>query len=106
MGFRDRAPEFEAANAVIIGASFDTVAEQKTFAETEGFPYKLISDEDRSIGQAYGAQKSTEEPYPDFPRRISYLIDPDGNVAVAYDLSGKDLGEHAAEVLADILARS
>ena len=38
------------------------------------------------------------------PRRISYLIAPDGTIAKAYDLeaSGADLNDHAAEILADI----
>lgn len=40
------------------------------------------------------------------PRRISYLIDPEGNIAEAYDLAGKDLSEHAGEVLADIAKHS
>ena len=40
------------------------------------------------------------------PRRISYLIDPDGMIAAAYDLEGRDLGQHSADVLADIAARS
>lgn len=42
------------------------------------------------------------------PLRISYLIDPDGVIAVAYDLGvqGGDLGEHSAQVLADIASRS
>jgi peroxiredoxin len=40
------------------------------------------------------------------PRRISYLIDPDGRIAKAYDLAGQDLGAHAGEVLEEIRARS
>jgi hypothetical protein len=40
------------------------------------------------------------------PLRYSYLIDPDGVIVVAYDLEGADLGEHSAQVLADISARS
>lgn len=66
----------------------------------------LISDVDHSIGQAYGAQKGPDEQYPDFPRRISYLINPEGTIAAAYDLAGMDLSEHAGVVLADITAAS
>ncbi|RMH70336.1 MAG: peroxiredoxin [Actinomyces sp.] len=107
-GFRDRAPEFEAANAVIIGASFDTVAEQKAFAEAENFPYALISDTSHEIGRAYDAERQPGEDFYEagVPRRISYLIDPEGRIAAAYDLTGADLSQHAAEVLADIRARS
>lgn len=93
---------------MIVGASFDSVADQKAFADAEGFPYALISDADHTIGRAYDAEREEGEDYYEMglPRRISYLIAPDGTIAQAYDLAGKDLSEHAAEVLADIAARS
>ena len=93
---------------MVIGASFDTVGEQRAFAEAEGFPYALISDSDRTVGRSYHAERTPGEDYYDYgvPRRISYLIDPQGRIAVAYDLAGQDLAGHAAQVLADIAARS
>ena len=93
---------------MIIGASFDTVDDQRAFADAEGFPYRLISDTDRSVGRAYQAERQPGEDYYDHgvPRRISYLIDRQGRIAATYDLAGKDLASHAAEVLADIAARS
>jgi len=38
------------------------------------------------------------------PQRISYLINPDGMIAKAYDFGdeGLDLAEHASMILADI----
>ena len=92
----------------MIGASFDTVEEQLAFADAEGFGYRLISDADRSIGRLYHAEREPGEDYYEYglPRRISYLIDPEGRIAAAYDLSGQDLAAHAAQVLADIAARS
>lgn len=93
---------------MVVGASFDTVEEQRAFAETEGFDYALISDTDKAIGRSYDAEREPGEDYYDWgvPRRISYLIDPEGRIAVAYDLAGQDLADHAARVLADIAARS
>ena len=93
---------------MIIGASFDTVEDQLAFAESEGFPYSLISDSDRAIGRQYHAEREPGEDYYElgFPRRISYLIDPEGSIAATYDLAGKDLAQHSTEVLADIEARS
>ena len=35
---------------MIVGASFDTPADNKQFADAEGFPYRLLSDHDRSVG--------------------------------------------------------
>ena len=91
-----------------MGASFDTVEEQKAFADTEGFGYALISDTDKAIGRSYHAEREPGEDYYDrgVPRRISYLIDPEGRIAAAYDLAGQDLDGHAVQVLADIAARS
>jgi peroxiredoxin len=41
------------------------------------------------------------------PRRVSYLINPSGEIAKAYDLADHpDLSQHAGEVLADIAALS
>ena len=93
---------------MVIGASFDTVEEQRAFADTEGFGYRLISDADKSIGRLYRAEREPKEDYYDWgvPRRITYLIDPEGRIAATYDLAGGDLAGHAAEVLADIAARS
>ena len=93
---------------MVIGASFDTVEDQRTFADTEGFDYPLISDADKSIGRRYHAEREPGEDYYDWgvPRRISYLIDPEGRIAAAYNLAGQDFATHAAQVLADIAARS
>lgn len=70
----------------------------------------LISDADKSIGEAYSAQRTEDMPYFEMgiPRRISYLIAPDGTIAASYDLdaSGADLSDHAQQVLDDIEARS
>ncbi len=92
----------------MVGASFDTVEEQLAFAGTESFPFALISDPDKSIGRRYHAEREPGEDYYEYglPRRITYLIDAEGGIAAAYDLAGQDLASHAAQVLADIAARS
>ena len=70
------------------------------FAEEHDFPFSLLCDVDRAVGRAYGAERPADEPYPDFPKRITYLIDPTGTVAKAYEVT--DPGGHPAEVLADL----
>jgi peroxiredoxin len=40
------------------------------------------------------------EPFGDFPKRISYLIGPDGTIRRAYEVA--DVAGHAAAVLADL----
>jgi peroxiredoxin len=92
---------------VIVGASFDTVEEQKAFAESEQFPYALLADTDRTMGEAYEATRPADDGLAAYPLRISYLIAPDGTIARAYDLNAsKTLDEHAADLLADIAALS
>ena len=57
---------------------------------------------DRSVGRAYGVERGADEQYPEFPKRITYLIDPDGVIAKVYEV--KDVAAHPDEVLADIRA--
>ncbi len=87
---------------MIVGASFDTPADNKRFADAEAFPYRLLSDQDRAVGQAYGVAKGTDEQYADFPRRRSFLIDPDGIVRKIYDVT--DTAGHPQQVLDDLIA--
>ena len=92
---------------MIVGASFDTVAEQKAFADSEQFPYVLLSDPDRTMGEAYEVLRPADGGLAAFPLRISYLIAPNGTIARAYDLNASTtLDEHAADLLADIAALS
>ena len=92
----------------MLGISFDSVADQKKFAEGEGFPYSLLADPDKVVGKAYDAQRVEGEKYFEagIPRRISYLIDPEGKIHKAYDVERDDLdlGGHAEAVLGDIRA--
>lgn len=86
---------FEEKNVAVFGISFDTVAENAAFAEKFSFPYELLCDTDRSMGKAYGAH---DEAKPDHARRISYVIDPEGKVAVTFP--GVDPKTHLDEILA------
>ena len=87
---------------MILGASFDTVAENLAFATDQEFPFRLLSDPDREVGQAYGVARSAHEPYADYPRRWSFLIDPAGIVRTVYDVT--DVASHAGDVLIDLQA--
>ena len=87
---------------MILGASFDTPAENFAFAEAQEMPFRLLSDVDRAVGAAYDVVRDAAEKYADYPRRHSYLIDPDGVVRRAYDVT--DVAGHAAHVLHDLEA--
>ncbi len=90
---------------MVLGASFDTVEEQKAFAVEQDFGFRLLSDPDRVMGRAYAAARPAADPLAAFPYRYTYLVSPEGTVAAAYDLgSSPALDQHAAQVLADIEA--
>lgn len=54
------------------------------------------------MGEAYGSKKAPDDKWADFPKRISYLIDPEGRIAKAYTVT--DIPAHPEEVLNDLRA--
>lgn len=99
-GLRDRAPEFEKADAVLLGASFDTVEDNHSFAEKYDFPFTLLCDPDRVAGALYETVRAPEEPAPEYAKRRTYLIDPEGVIRKAYRV--RDIIGHPEEVLRDL----
>jgi peroxiredoxin Q/BCP len=61
---------------VILGASFDSAADNKKFAEKFNFNFPLISDTDRTIGTAYGANADPQKG----AQRVGVIIDKDGKI--------------------------
>jgi peroxiredoxin Q/BCP len=99
-GFRDRAPQFEEVGAELIGISFDTPEDNKGFAEKNGFPFRLLSDVDRKAGEAYETKRAPAEQNPEYAKRRTYLIDPEGRIVKAYRVT--DITAHPDQVLADL----
>ncbi len=83
----------------MLGVSFDTVEENANFAKKFNFPFLLLCDITRSLGQAYGACEDAGAVY---ANRISYLIDEDGKIQKAYP--SVNTRSHPAEVLADLVS--
>ena len=96
-GFRDRAPEFAEAGVEILGISFDPPEENRRFAEQNGFPFRLLSDADRTTGERYGTKRSPEESSPEFAKRRTFVIDPQGVIRKVYRVT--DIEGHPAEVV-------
>lgn len=76
----------------ILGASFDTVEANHTFATRAGFPFPLLCDTAHVVGQAYGAGSTG------FASRITYIIDEHG--MIIHTFSRVNTSTHAQEVLA------
>ena len=83
----------------MVGASFDSPDENRSFRSEQCFDFALLSDGTKSVGAAYGVVRSGG-PYAPFPLRYSFLIDPAGVVQRVYDVD--DVARHAEVVLADL----
>ena len=101
-GLRDQAQRYTDAGCRIVGISFDIPADNAAFRMKFDFPFDLLSDSGRTVGAAYDALRADDDPFADYPRRISYLIDPEGFIAKTYEVG--DPSGHAAEVLVDLAA--
>ncbi|WP_446830181.1 peroxiredoxin [Candidatus Foliamicus sp.] len=52
--FRDLHDQFEAANAVILGVSRESIRSHDNFRAKQSFPFHLLSDPDETLCNAYG----------------------------------------------------
>src|ERR1700674_5297458 len=53
--FQTDLAKYQAANAVILGVSVDTAESHKSFCAKEGLAFKLLSDTDSKVSDAYGS---------------------------------------------------
>lgn len=81
----------------MLGISFDSVEENKAFADKFDYPFKLLSDATRHVGLAFGAAASAVDGY---AKRYTFLIDEDGYVLESIDTQNP---EAQAEVLLELL---
>lgn len=62
---------------MVLGVSFDSIEENAAFAAKFSFPFRLLSDINRSMGMAYGAAQSPET---GSAGRVGVVLDEDGLV--------------------------
>ena len=92
-------------NARIVGMSYDTPEDNKAWSEMMGFEFPLLSDPDKEAGSLLDVKRPKTHPMSFLPRRVTYLIDPEGVIARSYDV-GRDIEGHADAVLADLRSLS
>ena len=82
-GIRDHSGDYEAANAVVLGVSPDSVADLRKFADKYGLAFTLLSDEGGEVAGRYGVWVEKTMGGRTFwgNQRSSVLVDPEGNVA-------------------------
>ena len=85
--FKELMPQFREKGAVILGVSKDSVASHKRFEEKYDLPFTLLSDEEKTVLQAYDVWKEKKN-YGKVSMgvvRTTYLIDENGVIARAFD---------------------
>jgi len=82
-GIRDRAAEYEAAGAAVLGVSPDEPDRLRAFADKYGLAFTLLSDSDHSVAEAYGVwvEKSMYGRTFMGIQRATFIIDGGGTVA-------------------------
>jgi thioredoxin-dependent peroxiredoxin len=91
-------PKYAARNAVVLGVSVDSVDSHKKFCTNEGLNFKLLSDADHKVSDAYGSL--TNLGVVKFSKRHTFLIDPQGKIAKEY--MSVNPSNHSAEVLSEL----
>jgi len=103
--FQRDLPKYEAANAVVLGVSMDTVESHKTWCTKDGFSFKMLADPDHKVVDLYvvPVKTFTTQAGPmTIAMRDTFLISPDGKIVKTWEV--KDIDNHSAEVLAAIAA--
>ena len=79
--FRDQYEVFKAAGAEVIGISGDSAQTHQKFSNKHQLPFILLSDKGNKVRQLYGATAA----FGLFPGRVTYVINPEGNVQYVFD---------------------
>jgi thioredoxin-dependent peroxiredoxin len=101
-GVRDHLPDYDAAGAVVLGASPDPVKAVKRFHDKQGLNFRLLADEDHAVADTYGVwvEKSMYGKTYWGVQRATFVIDPDGTVAdVIPKVSPKTHDEQVLKIL-------
>jgi peroxiredoxin Q/BCP len=82
-GIRDRGPEYEAAGAVVLGVSPDSVEDVKKFHDKQSLNFTLLADADHAVCEQYGVwgEKSMYGRTYMGATRATYIIGPDQTIA-------------------------
>lgn len=91
-GIRDSWSAFKKLGVAVLGVSADSSQSHTKFSEKYTLPFTLLADTEKTVIAKYGAEGLF--------KRVSYLIDPDGNIAKVYEKVKPE--EHAEEVIADL----
>ena len=103
--FQRDLPKYEAANAVVLGVSMDTVESHKVWCTKDSFTFKMLADPNHKAVDAYGVpvrQVNMGGTPVSIAMRDTFLISPEGKIVKMWEV--KDIDNHSTEVLAAIQA--
>jgi peroxiredoxin Q/BCP len=106
-GIRDRASEYAAAGATVLGVSPDEPAALRKFADKHDLAFTLLGDPDHSVAEAYGVwvEKSMYGKRYMGVQRATFIVDPDGKIAQVFPkVSPKTHDEVVLNALAELRA--
>ena len=86
-GFRDRMGDLQKDNVEVIGVSFDSAESHKKFIADYKLNFRLLSDPDGKIVDAYDVRVAGRK----MARRVSFLIGLDGKIVHVTDSGNPDL---------------
>jgi len=101
--FRDNYRTFQAAGFEILGVSPDPVEKLEAFRSEYDLPFSLLSDEDHSMAEAFGAWGTNKNYGKEYVGliRSTFTIDADGKISHAwYNVKAKG---NAARVESEVL---
>ena len=86
-GLRDAWPDFSQLDTVVLGVSTDSVASHKKFSEKYHLPFTLLADEQKVVVKMYDVWAPKKFLGKEFlgTKRVSFLIDPSGQIVKIYD---------------------
>ncbi len=101
--FQGRHAEIQAAGAVVLGISPDTVASHARFRDQHGLEFRLLSDPDHAVAECYGAwrEKTMYGRRSMGIQRSTWLVGPDGTVAKVWKKVSVE--GHDQQVLEELL---
>jgi len=100
--FRDSLASFTSEGYAVLGISPDEPAKLTKFRDAEGLTFPLLSDEDRTVLEAYGAygEKIMYGKTVTGVIRSTFVIDPDGRISLAQ--YGVKANGHVAKLRRDL----
>ena len=97
--FRDNFPKFNIAGVEVLGVSIDDEGRHKKFSEKYQLPFRLVSDPEKKIVEAYGVwglKKFMGREYMG-TNRVTYLINEEG--VIEHVWPKVSVARHAEELL-------